>query len=41
MNRSLIHGAFAYINYLWERKQTLKVVHPWLKEAYEELRHRV
>ncbi|MCM3273496.1 bis(5'-nucleosyl)-tetraphosphatase (symmetrical) YqeK [Paenibacillus elgii] len=41
LNRSLIHGAFAYINYLWERKQTLKVVHPWLKEAYEELRHRV
>lgn len=41
LNRSLIHGAFAYINYLWERKHTLKVVHPWLKEAYEELRHRV
>ncbi|MDO3676983.1 bis(5'-nucleosyl)-tetraphosphatase (symmetrical) YqeK [Paenibacillus ehimensis] len=41
LNRSLMHGAFAYIDYLWERKHTLKVVHPWLKEAYEELRHRV
>lgn len=41
LNRSLIYGAFAYINYLLERKHTLKVVHPWLKEAYEELRHQV
>ncbi|MCP1307296.1 bis(5'-nucleosyl)-tetraphosphatase (symmetrical) YqeK [Paenibacillus tyrfis] len=41
LNRSLIHGAFVYIHYLWERKHTLKVVHPWLKEAYEELRHRI
>lgn len=41
LNRSLIHGAFVYIHYLRERKHTLKVVHPWLKEAYEELRHRI
>lgn len=34
---SLAHGAFSYINYLWERKETLRVVHPWLREAYEEL----
>lgn len=38
---SLMHGAFAYINYLLERKDTLKVVHPWLNEAYEELKEKV
>ncbi|NHN34543.1 HD domain-containing protein [Paenibacillus sp. S3N08] len=37
---SLTHGAFSYINYLWERKDTLKVVHPWLKEAYEEMKQK-
>ena len=38
LQRSLKHGAFAYIHYLWERKETLKVIHPWLKEAYDELK---
>ncbi|MEK3913365.1 HD domain-containing protein [Paenibacillus sp. FSL H7-0331] len=36
---SLAHGAFSYIQFLWERKETLKVVHSWLKEAYEEMKH--
>ncbi|MEC3433316.1 hypothetical protein P9155_26800 [Bacillus cereus] len=27
-------AAFVYISYLWERKDTLKVIHPWLEEAY-------
>ncbi|RKN72372.1 bis(5'-nucleosyl)-tetraphosphatase (symmetrical) YqeK [Paenibacillus ginsengarvi] len=35
---SLEHGAMAYIGYLWERKETLKVVHPWLADAYADLR---
>lgn len=38
LNLSLKHGAFSYIHFLWERKEDLKVVHPWLKEAYEELK---
>jgi predicted HD superfamily hydrolase involved in NAD metabolism len=37
LKKSLIHGAFSYIHYLWERKETLRVVHPWLAEAYEDL----
>jgi len=37
LNISLMHGAFAYINYLWDRKETLKVIHPWFKAAYEDL----
>jgi predicted HD superfamily hydrolase involved in NAD metabolism len=34
---SLDHAAFSYIDYLWQRKDTLKVIHPWLRDAYEEL----
>ncbi|WP_241254643.1 HD domain-containing protein [Brevibacillus sp. SYP-B805] len=34
---SLRHAAFAYLHYLWERRDTLKVVHPWLIEAYHDL----
>lgn len=37
LKQSLAHGAYAYINYLWLRKESLKVVHPWLRDAYEEL----
>ncbi len=35
---SLEAGALAYINFLWERRDTLKVVHPWMREAREELK---
>ncbi|MNI31403.1 putative nicotinate-nucleotide adenylyltransferase [compost metagenome] len=41
LQRSLTHGAFAYIHYLWERKETLKVLHPWLQEAYLELEYKL
>lgn len=37
LEKSLEHAAFAYIQYLWMRKDTLKVVHPWLAAAYEQL----
>ncbi|HDR3858072.1 TPA: HAD family hydrolase, partial [Bacillus anthracis] len=32
------HAAFAYISYLWDRKDTLKVLHPWLEDAYWQLK---
>lgn len=38
---SLDHAAFAYIRYLWSRKDTLRVVHPWLREAYADLSGRI
>lgn len=41
LEESLTHGVFAYINFLWERKDTLKVIHPWLRDAYEELKDKV
>jgi len=34
---SLTHAAYSYISHLWERRELLRVVHPWLKDAYEEL----
>lgn len=38
LEKSLEHAAFAYISYLWDRKDTLKVIHPWLEEAYWQLK---
>ncbi|MGE7881549.1 bis(5'-nucleosyl)-tetraphosphatase (symmetrical) YqeK [Bacillus sp. NPDC094077] len=38
LKKSLEHAAFVYISYLWERKDTLKVIHPWLEEAYWHLK---
>lgn len=39
LDYSLNHAAFEYINYLWEQKEHLKVIHPWLEEAYYELKN--
>ncbi|RWS44612.1 HD domain-containing protein [Bacillus mycoides] len=41
LEKSLEHAAFVYISYLWERKDTLKVIHPWLEEAYWHLKELV
>jgi predicted HD superfamily hydrolase involved in NAD metabolism len=38
LERSLDEGVFVYINYLWAQRATLKVVHPWLVDAYEALK---
>jgi len=38
LNISLEHGAYAYIKHLMDNKSNLKVVHPWLIEAYNSLR---
>ncbi len=37
LERSIDQAALAYLRYLWERRQSLKVVHPWLVEAYRQL----
>ncbi|WP_205414582.1 hypothetical protein, partial [Klebsiella pneumoniae] len=34
LEKSLEYAAFTYISYLWDRKDTLKVLHPWLEDAY-------
>ncbi|GAA3409125.1 bis(5'-nucleosyl)-tetraphosphatase (symmetrical) YqeK [Paenibacillus hodogayensis] len=38
LDQSLNHAAFAYIHYLWEQRDNLRVVHPWLRDAYYELK---
>ncbi|WP_439116391.1 bis(5'-nucleosyl)-tetraphosphatase (symmetrical) YqeK [Paenibacillus aceti] len=38
---SLTHGAFAYVHFLWTQRENLKVIHPWLREAYEDLKGKV
>ncbi|MFO6495796.1 MULTISPECIES: bis(5'-nucleosyl)-tetraphosphatase (symmetrical) YqeK [Bacillus] len=38
---SLENGAFIYIQYLWKQKDKLKVVHPWLKDAYHNLKAKI
>ncbi len=35
LEESLDKAVFAYLNYLWQRKDKLKMVHPWLMESYE------
>lgn len=41
LDRSLEHAAFAYIHFLWEQRETLRVVHPWLRDSYFELEKRM
>lgn len=41
LDQSLEHACFAYISYLWERRQNLKVVHPWLQDAYFDLKEKL
>lgn len=38
---SLEHAAYEYINYLMENKENLKVIHPWLIGAYENLNFKI
>lgn len=41
LQHSLEQAAFAYLSFLWEQREKLRVVHPWLKEAYEYLSSRL
>jgi len=35
--RNLNAGILIYLNHIWEQRSKMKLVHPWLKEAREEL----
>ncbi|MGG4498154.1 bis(5'-nucleosyl)-tetraphosphatase (symmetrical) YqeK [Brevibacillus reuszeri] len=37
LDKSLEHAALVYLTYLWEQREKLRVVHPWLIEAYRYL----
>ena len=34
---SLDEACFCYLNYLWQQKEKLAVIHPWLATAHEQL----
>ena len=34
LHRSLDQAALVYLRYLWDRRATLRVLHPWAQEAY-------
>jgi predicted HD superfamily hydrolase involved in NAD metabolism len=36
--QGLDRAVFCYLDYLWQQRHTLPVVHPWLVQAYQELR---
>lgn len=38
LERSLAHGAYAFLDWQWQQRQRLGVVHPWMRAAYEDLR---
>lgn len=35
--RSLDELTLVYLRYMWERRETLAVIHPWLREAYLDM----
>ena len=39
MDRSLDNAAWLYLNHLWQKRETLPVVHPWLVSAWQDLRN--
>lgn len=41
LEQSLEHGAYAFLEYMIENKKNLRVVHPWLIEAYEDLKNKL
>lgn len=41
LSKSLEEGAFTFVEYLYDNKDNLKVVHPWLVEAYNCLNLRL
>jgi HD superfamily phosphohydrolase YqeK len=37
LDRSLPHAALCYLEYLWARRTTIPVVHPWFAAALQQL----
>jgi predicted HD superfamily hydrolase involved in NAD metabolism len=37
LEQSLDHAVFVYLKYLWGRRHSLKVLHPWAREAYLQM----
>lgn len=39
LETSLDAATFFYLRYMWERRKRLAVLHPWLSDAYLQMRH--
>ncbi len=39
LEQSLDNAVIVYLQYLWDIRDQLKVIHPWFREAYHELRN--
>lgn len=37
LESSLDEAAYCYLDYMWQKKSQLKVIHPWLYEAHQDL----
>lgn len=37
LDQSIDHAAYVYLDYLWQMRDKLKVLHPWAKDAYLQL----
>jgi predicted HD superfamily hydrolase involved in NAD metabolism len=37
LGRSLEEGALAYLDFLWQQRDSLPCIHPWMSAAYHEL----
>lgn len=40
LEKSIDHAAFVYLDYLWQMRDKLKVLHPWTAEAHAQLGER-
>ena len=36
LDHSLDHAALCYLRYLWARRATIPVIHPWFAAAYQQ-----
>jgi predicted HD superfamily hydrolase involved in NAD metabolism len=41
LEQSLDQAVLHYLHYLWQRRDTVPVVHPWFVDAYEQLKRTV
>jgi len=37
LDQSLDRAVWVYLGYLWRRRENLSVIHPWFREAYEQM----
>lgn len=38
LDKSIDHAAFVYLDYLWQMRDSLKVLHPWGADAHQQLK---